>query len=129
MPPVPCFHHFAMQDLYVTACRDAAVSVRLLQLFISTTPATMQALERALNNGDRAQWRDASHAMKGTARLIGARRLSDLAADMERVGWQDTAIVPTGTANELRNEYAHVMREVAECASLGADLFQQAGAQ
>lgn len=126
------FHHIAVQELYATACRDARVCVRLLELFLSTTPATMQQLDRALSDGDRAQWRSASHTIKGNALLIGARRLSELAADLERAGRQGAMEGAARAANdlcsELHSEYAHVMREVAECAADGANLFQQPGA-
>lgn len=132
MGPAQQFRHIALQDLYATACRDARVSLRLLELFLRTTPATIQQLDCALSDGDRAQWRSASHTIKGNALLIGARRLGELAAAMERAGRQGAMEGADRTAaelgNELRDEYAHVMREVAECAAHGIHLFQQPGA-
>ncbi len=124
----PRYNHFAVHELYATACHDAGVCVRLLKLFLSSTPATMQQLERALRDGDRAEWRNASHTLKGSAMLIGARRLGRLAADVERAGRpgaSDGALEAAGAANALRDEYAHVMREVADCAAGGATHFQQ----
>lgn len=124
MNPSPFFRHFALQAVYASACNDAAFSVRLLQLFLSATPATMQELERALREDDLVQWRNASHTIRGNALLIGARRLGELAAELEQAGTLGAMGSAAGTAAELRDEYAHVIREVAQCAGCGAEMFQ-----
>jgi HPt (histidine-containing phosphotransfer) domain-containing protein len=129
MNAAPRFHHFAIQDVYATACSDAAFCVQLLELFLSVTPGTMRTLDSALLDGDRAVWRHASHTLKGNALLIGARKLGELAANMERAGRQGSADDPAQAASALRHEYAQVMREIAECAAFGADVFTQVGAR
>jgi HPt (histidine-containing phosphotransfer) domain-containing protein len=124
----PAYTHIAVHDLYKTACRDGAVCVRVLEIFIRTTPATMQWLEQALHDGDRAQWRCASHKLKGNALLIGAHMLGKLAAGLEQASEHSAPGAALLAAAALRDEYAHVMREAADCASQGSAVFGPPGA-
>lgn len=123
MPDQLRLRHLVMQDLHDTTCNDAVFCARLLELFLSITPSIMQSLERALSDGDRVQSRHASHTLKGNALLIGARRLSELAAALEHAGCQGASAFQA--AQLLREEYAQVMCEVAACAAQGANLFKQ----
>lgn len=122
------YTHIAVQELYKTACSDGAICIRLLEVFIRTTPATMQWLDQALREGDRNQWRCASHKLKGNALLIGAHMLGKLAGGLEQASEHCAPGAARLAAAALRDEYAHVMREAADCARQGIEVFSQPAA-
>lgn len=64
-------------------CGDEALEQELLSLFQAQAPLTLCQLQEA--QSDR-QWIEAAHALKGSARAVGAREVADLAADAERTG-------------------------------------------
>jgi HPt (histidine-containing phosphotransfer) domain-containing protein len=59
---------------------NAALEREVLELFATQTPVYVAQLRAAIT---RREWKDASHALKGSASAIGARRLADLAAAAE----------------------------------------------
>jgi HPt (histidine-containing phosphotransfer) domain-containing protein len=58
----------------------------LLAAFLGETPQLLVALRAALADGDAASLRAAAHSLRGTALYLGAARLADLCADLERLG-------------------------------------------
>jgi len=46
-------------------------------------PGTLASLDAALRGGDAAEARHVAHALKGSARSIGAARLGQIAADVQ----------------------------------------------
>lgn len=66
------FSHYTMHDQRLAA--------EVLGLFLAQLPATMQLLDAAATAED---WKQAAHALKGSAAAVGARRLQSMAADLE----------------------------------------------
>ncbi|MBL8793967.1 MAG: response regulator [Planctomycetia bacterium] len=58
----------------------------LLDLFRSDAPPLVEAIGRGLAANDAVQVRAAAHSLKGTAGNLGARRLAELCADLEKKG-------------------------------------------
>ncbi len=68
--------HYTMQN------QDLAAEV--LGLFLAQLPVTLQMIETA---GAAAEWTFATHALKGSAAAVGARRLHQLAAGLEKMAF------------------------------------------
>ena len=62
------------------AMKDEALAAEVLGLFLGQLPAMLAALEAAESPKD---WHFATHALKGSAGSIGARKLQRLAAELE----------------------------------------------
>lgn len=60
--------------------------VRLVNLFLEQLDTSVAAITAALQAGDAAAQKRAAHALKGSAAVIGAQRLRELAARLEREG-------------------------------------------
>jgi signal transduction histidine kinase/CheY-like chemotaxis protein/HPt (histidine-containing phosphotransfer) domain-containing protein len=60
-----------------------AESLGFLGQFLASVPGTLASLDAALRDGDLAEARHVVHALKGSARSIGAARLGQNAADVQ----------------------------------------------
>ncbi|MCU0790750.1 MAG: Hpt domain-containing protein [Nitratireductor sp.] len=65
---------------------DPALEAEVLRIFLSQAPTWVDACKRAQVHSAR---RDAAHALKGSARAIGAFALADRAAAAELPGFTD----------------------------------------
>ena len=86
---------------------------RLIALFGENVRAREIAARRALADGDERALAVALHSIKGSAQLIGARRLEELAARWEQaVRAGDTAAVAEAIG-EIHEAYARVESALA----------------
>lgn len=76
-------HPIDLTHLRRFTCGDVALEEELLDLFQQQAPLTLAQLEEA--QSDR-QWIEAAHALKGSARAVGAQEVAELAADAEKTG-------------------------------------------
>lgn len=60
--------------------------VRLVDLFLEQLDASIAAIVAAVRAGDPEAQKKAAHALKGSAAVIGAKRLRELAASLEQEG-------------------------------------------
>ena len=67
---------------------DAEFIAELLGDFVSQTPALMEQIATALAQGDAATVGRVAHALKGSARAIGADELAAIAFELEQAGKQ-----------------------------------------
>jgi HPt (histidine-containing phosphotransfer) domain-containing protein len=67
---------------------DAEFIAELLGDFVSQTPALMEQITTALAQGDAATVGKVAHALKGSARAIGADELAAIAFELEQAGKQ-----------------------------------------
>jgi HPt (histidine-containing phosphotransfer) domain-containing protein len=81
----------------------------MLMLFIQENERRVDAAVVAADEGDGLALRGAMHAVKGSAALIGAERLRDLAGDCELRIISGTLNDPPACARQLRDEYAAVV--------------------
>jgi HPt (histidine-containing phosphotransfer) domain-containing protein len=101
-------------DNLLLACRigeqiDHELLKEMLTLFISENGQRIATALAAAERGNHLELRGAVHALKGSAALIGADHLGDLADDLEfRVG-SGTAHDPQRAALRLRDEYIAVV--------------------
>ena len=63
---------------------DRTLACEILQLFYGQADVYAEQLGRAR---DRAEWHDAAHSLKGSARAIGAWRLAGLAEEAEKTSF------------------------------------------
>lgn len=81
----------------------------MLQLFIDENERRIRAVLMAADNGDSSRLRCETHAMKGSAAIVGAEHLRDLAADVEVRILTGTIRDPQASARRLRDEFAAVV--------------------
>ena len=67
---------------------DTEFIAELLGDFVSQTPALMEQIATALAQGDAATVGRVAHALKGSARAIGADELAAIAFELEQAGKQ-----------------------------------------
>ena len=58
----------------------------VIETFLGRMPSTLTALRDAAARADADGLRQAAHMIKGTSAMLGARELSEQAAEIERVG-------------------------------------------
>ena len=58
----------------------------VIETFLGRTPSALSALRDAAARADANGMRQAAHMIKGTSAMLGARELSERAAEIERVG-------------------------------------------
>jgi HPt (histidine-containing phosphotransfer) domain-containing protein len=58
----------------------------VIETFLGRTPSALSALRDAAARADANGMRQAAHMIKGTSAMLGARELSEQAAEIERVG-------------------------------------------
>lgn len=80
---------------------DAALEAEVLRIFLSQAGTWLDAYKRAHTHSAR---RDAAHALKGSARAIGAFTLADRAAAAELPGFSDL----DGLECELERVFAYI---------------------
>ena len=60
-----------------------AGALDFLRSFLAAVPGFLTEIETASTEGDLEKTREAAHALKGAARAVGARRLGDIASDIQ----------------------------------------------
>jgi CheY-like chemotaxis protein len=61
----------------------------LIDLFFKDTPARVQDMQAAISRSDAPALKEAAHSLKGSSNNIGARRLSRLCGDLERLAKEE----------------------------------------
>jgi HPt (histidine-containing phosphotransfer) domain-containing protein len=97
---------------------DGALEVELFDLFLTNGKAYLAAMTAA---SDIQSWREAAHALKGSARGIGAQRVAAFSADaeaLEDATWDaERARMVEGLEMALDEVGAFVSRHYADPAS------------
>jgi CheY-like chemotaxis protein len=118
--PTPS-HDGALEASVVADLRalGAAFARDSFRMFLGGTPGRIEALAIALEQGDREGVKEKAHVLRGSCGMIGARRLTELCAQIET----GAARTPDGVESlvaAVRGEYRRVAAAVeAEIASLG----------
>ena len=84
-----CTESVALYDLarlYALLQNNEEKVNNLLKVFIDTSSKNISDLARALNSGDTEEVRRLAHTVKGSAALLKADVVSNLAFDIERMG-------------------------------------------
>lgn len=88
---------------------DTSLEREILELFLNHLPNTIRDLGLASTDKD---WHMAAHALKGSARAVGAWRLARVAEAAERVAVQDRAAADSAIA-EVAEAAVEVSSHVA----------------
>jgi HPt (histidine-containing phosphotransfer) domain-containing protein len=87
---------------------DSALVAAVLDDFLASTRADLDSLDAAIATHDAEETRRWAHRLKGASRIVGARRLSGLAQQIEDAaadrdgGWMTVAAL----ADQLRARFA-----------------------
>jgi HPt (histidine-containing phosphotransfer) domain-containing protein len=65
---------------------DAAVVSELIDLFLKDAPARLAQAQAALGAGDAAEFLEAAHSLKGSARNLRAEKLAKVCEAIEKMG-------------------------------------------
>ena len=87
--------------------------VRLIDIFSETAPKTIQTLGTATSEADAQTIERASHNLKSSAAHVGARKLSEICAEMERVARIQSSDGQQKRMNDLLSEFECVKVELA----------------
>ena len=87
-----------------------ALLKEMLGLFIADNGRRIDLARQAARSGDHLALRGAVHAIKGSAALIGATRLRDLAGDLELRVVSGTARNAESATEIMREEFAAVVK-------------------
>jgi HPt (histidine-containing phosphotransfer) domain-containing protein len=91
-PTLPVFDAEALRR---RAYGDSAVMGAIIDLFLTHAPDLLDAIELSIADSNATALRATAHTMKGAAANLGAARVADAAATLERIGLDgrfDTAI-------------------------------------
>ena len=94
---------------------DEELYLSLLRQFVSDHPDKRQRLESCLSRQDVSNYAIIVHALKSTARMIGAHALSDMAKDMEDAAKKGHSAWLTAHHQPLLSEYDAVSASIARC--------------
>jgi len=81
---------------------------QLVGLFAEEAPDVLRAIRRAVEQTNPEGLRAAAHSLKGSSNNLGAKRLGQLCADMEKLARTGSAQVDPALLDELDREYERV---------------------
>lgn len=88
------------------------IALRILNSFLSSSPALLATLRTALLEGNPEGVRKTAHMMKSSNAQIGAQSLAALCASLERQGATGALIEADQMAARLEEEYRYVELEL-----------------
>ena len=93
---------------------DVTLLRELLGYFVDANRDRMQEAARAAGVESRAELRDIAHAVRGSAALLGARRLEDLARVIERDALTSDAGCLSTAVAALQAEFSAVLTTIQQ---------------
>jgi CheY-like chemotaxis protein/HPt (histidine-containing phosphotransfer) domain-containing protein len=85
-------------------------ATKLIDLFLADTPARLETLRHAVQRADPQALEQAGHSLKGSCAMIGARRMADLCAQLERLAHASTIEGAETLMSDLESEFVRVRR-------------------
>jgi two-component system, sensor histidine kinase and response regulator len=95
---------------------ETDIVAELAGMFLDDARSGLQALEEAVEEGDAPAVERVAHTLKGSSGNMGARRMSDLCAQLEDAGAAGDFALSTELLERLREEFGRVDR------ALGAEV-------
>ena len=89
---------------------DPDFLLRIIQRFIRETQERLETLEKAVNIGDSTLLERTAHSLKGSSGSIGARRMAQLCARLERYGSEGDMHEVTIVLRDINVEYNKTVR-------------------
>ena len=109
---------FDFQDFMRRTCGDDALAKGLIRNIPPFLSETINKLKSALDKGNSAEIRLHAHSIKGTSGNLSAKRLADMAEQMELAGKQ-------GRIDEAYSMMSGLEQEFAELRSVLSDMFPE----
>ncbi len=92
-------------DAGITACKNAEDYIRALSIFVSSIESKAEEIKKYLADDNLMMFTLRVHSLKSMARLIGAKKLSDLSASLEKAGKEGKADYINENVTELLDNY------------------------
>ena len=92
----------------VTLLGGEAPIREITPIYLADNKKYFAQLTEAVKSGDVGVVRSSAHAIKGAARNLAAKRLMDIAGQMERAGRENDLQMASAILSELETEYARV---------------------
>lgn len=89
----------------------------ILAMYLKTTPDDVAAIGTAVETGDLADVNRRAHKLKGSSRMVGARRVGDILAAIEIAARGTTLTALEPHVAELRDAHAAALRELEAAAT------------
>jgi CheY-like chemotaxis protein/CHASE3 domain sensor protein len=86
------------------------IVTELIDMFLADTPARLETLRHAIQRADPQALEQAGHSLKGSCAMIGARRMTDLCAQLERLARVNAIEGAETLLNDLESEFVRVRR-------------------
>jgi PAS domain S-box-containing protein len=99
-----------LRDL--AAATDASLLAQIFESFVSDGEARIGTLRRALEKNDAVVLHKAAHALKGASANIGARRMADIAEQLQAMGEAGSVEGAEAAVDELDQEFGKVRMEI-----------------
>jgi HPt (histidine-containing phosphotransfer) domain-containing protein len=101
-----------------TALREQgdAVVAQLIGLFIEEATKRLATIDHGMRADDAPAVQLCAHALRGSAELLGARRLGHLSERLERAAGEGQLQAAEALLADLHDEYARVERQLKESA-------------
>lgn len=92
----------------ITDAEGFSVLGELLNAFLAAAPTRLEALDRALAQGDRVALADQAHALTGSAASFGARGMADLCRSLRAAAQRDDLPACAPLVHGLHLEFVRV---------------------
>jgi CheY-like chemotaxis protein/CHASE3 domain sensor protein/HPt (histidine-containing phosphotransfer) domain-containing protein len=92
---------------------DHDIVTELIEMFLADTPARLDTLRHAIHRADPQALEQAGHSLKGSCAMIGAQRMADLCAELERLARVNAVERAEVVLGDLESEFVRT-RHVLE---------------
>ncbi len=91
---------------------DLELYAELLEVFLDDTPGIVRDMKTGLSNGENELVERSAHSLKSSSRLVGGKRLSNLAADLEENARNGTLENGENAVRSIDEEFQRLLQTV-----------------
>ena len=102
-------------------CGDVASYLITIQTFLDTAPKTFEDIEKYRNENDLKNTTTKIHALKSTSKVIGAERLGEFAARLEKAGINADEATLDNELPQLLDEFKKLVADLAPVKDIKID--------
>jgi CheY-like chemotaxis protein/CHASE3 domain sensor protein len=89
---------------------ESDIVTELIDIFLEDTPPWLDALHHALREADPQALDRAGHSLRGSCAMIGAQRMADLCAEVQRKARANALAGAEAMLTDLESEFARIRR-------------------
>lgn len=112
--PVPSALEFNEEDLLERLSGNEILAQRIVSRFLEGMPQQLDALAEAVNRYDSMAARQGAHAIKGAAANVGGQQMSQLAAQLEKLGRDGDLSPAADVLRQLQGSFARTRTPMEE---------------